>query len=314
VGRVLKGRVEPAPRTYCLFQEPWWLDAVAPGQWQAVEIRRGDHVAARWPYVVRREYGMTFLTMPAYTQVLGPWVAPSEGKYVTRLTREKELLADVIDALPRFDGLSQCFHYNLQNWLPFYWRGWSQTTRYTYVLENLRDEDRLWSGMRDNIRREIRKARRRLEVRDDLGIGPVLKVQALSYRRQGRPLRNDPALIDRIAAACRGRNAGRSFAAVDASGRVHAALYLVWDDRSAYYLMGGGEPELRTSGAHSLVMWEAIRFAAAVSGRFDFEGSMNESIERFFRSFGAVQKPYHKLAKANNLLVKAALALKGLTR
>lgn len=37
-----------------------------------------------------------------------------------------------IDNLPKFDYFNMNFHYSITNWLPFYWRGFKQTTRYTY--------------------------------------------------------------------------------------------------------------------------------------------------------------------------------------
>src|SRR5260370_7073664 len=87
------------------------------------------------------------------------------------------------------------------------------------------------------------------------------------------------------------------FFAEGPEGRIHAAVYIIWDDRSAYYLMGAADPELRNSGATSLLLWEAIQFAATVTRSFDFEGSMIESIERFFRAFGAKQKPYFHISR-----------------
>ena len=80
--------------------------------------------------------------------------------------------------------------------------------------------------------------------------------------------------------------------------------------RSAYYLLGGGDPELPTSGAHSFLLWEAIRFAASVTKRFDFEGSMVKGIERSFRSFGARQVPYSKVWRANSKILGAAMAVR----
>ena len=50
----------------------------------------------------------------------------------------------------------------------------------------------------------------------------------------------------------------------------HAGVYIVWDSNSAYYIMGGGDPELRSSGATTLCMWEAIKFSASVTACFDF--------------------------------------------
>lgn len=87
------------------------------------------------------------------------------------------------------------------------------------------------------------------------------------------------------------------FFAEDAQGRIHAAAFLIWNPDRAYYLMGGGDPELRNSGAGSLVMWEAISFASTVSRQFDFEGSMIEPVERFFRAFGGEPVSFFSISK-----------------
>ncbi len=308
------GRHQSAEGSNCLFDQPWWLDAVAPDQWSAIEIRRGDQLTARWPFTIKRRYGMTLLGMPDVTPVLGPWIAPSEGKYVTRLTREKDALTELLDELPRFDFFSQRMHPSMQNWLPFHWRNWQQTTRYTYVLDDLTDLDRVWTGLRENIRREIRKARKRLQIVLQDEIGPVTELVSLTYGRQDRSLPVPTDTLRRIGEACRGRGSGRAFVAIDDQGRRHAAVFLVWDHRCAYYLLGGADPQLRNSGAHSLAMWQAIQFAATVSREFDFEGSMREPIERFFRSFGARQTPYLKLTRCNSKLMQTALAFRDVLR
>jgi lipid II:glycine glycyltransferase (peptidoglycan interpeptide bridge formation enzyme) len=66
-------------------------------------------------------------------------------------------------------------------------------------------------------------------------------------------------------------------------------LYLVFDARAAYYLIGGADPTLRASGAQNLLVWEAIQFASSVSKVFDFEGSSVPGIEQAFRAYGARQ-------------------------
>jgi hypothetical protein len=87
---------------------------------------------------------------------------------------------------------------------------------------------------------------------------------------------------------------------------LHAGIYVVWDEQSAYYLMGGGDPELRSSGATSLCMWEAIKFVSTKTKSFDFEGSMIERVERFFRAFGAIQTPYFSITKTDSRVFKIA--------
>lgn len=288
-------RLAPVPTTNTLFEEPWWLDAAAPGSWDAVEVVEGDRVVARLPYVAKRTRGITVLTQPPLTPTLGPWVEPSEGKYARRLELEKERLTALIERLPPHHVFRQNFAPAVTNWLPFHWAGFTAGVRYTYRLEDLSDPDAIWSEFAENVRRQVRKAQKTVEVREG-EIESFLALQAMTFERQGlKPPAQ--ALVRRLEQASGARGAGRLLSAVDADGNTHAAVFLVWDDRSAYYLMGGRDDAFARSGAMSLLLWEAIRFAAGVTKAFDFEGSMVEPIERFFRSFGGRQTPYLRVER-----------------
>ncbi len=208
----------------------------------------------------------------------------------------------LIDQLPSCDYFLQNFHYSVTNWLHFHWRGFNQTTRYTYVIEDLVDMVAVWKEFLENIRCDIRKAQKQVTIKSDLDLETFLDVNALTFQRQGHALPYSRELVRRLDGVCAEHNARRIFYAQDSSGRIHAAIYIVWGENSAYYIMGGGDPELRNSGATSLCMWEAIQFAAGVTRKFDFEGSMIEPVERFFRAFGAKQVPYFSISKTNSRL------------
>lgn len=283
--------------SYNLFQEPWWLNAVAPGEWDEVVVKHAGQVAARLPFVRRRRLGSTWLLQPKLTKWLGPWLRPSTAKLTNRIAEEKELMQELIDALPQFDLFRQSFAPEVTYWLPFYWRGFSQTTLYTYRLSDLTNRASLWAALRENIRREIRKAEKIVTVRSDLDIDCFARVWALTFARQGARLPVSIDLLRRLDLACAQRNCRRMFFAEDAHGRIHSVAFLVWNENCAYYLLGGSDPSLRNSGAGSLVMWEALAFASTVSRQFDFEGSMIESVERFFRAFGGRPVSFFSLSK-----------------
>lgn len=78
--------------------------------------------------------------------------------------------------------------------------------------------------------------------------------------------------------------------------------------------MSGSDPILRSSGAISLLRWESIKYSSSVTKSFDFEGSMIEPIERFMRSFGAIQTPYFAISKTNSKLLKIYQGLKCLLK
>jgi len=293
--------------TIPIFSKDWWLDAVCgKDNWDVALVENKGGIIAAIPYfAVKDKCGFKKIVMPKLTQTMGPWLRSSNAKYANQLAEQKDFMGELISKLPAFNYFSQNFHYSITNWLPFYWQGFAQTTRYTYVLEDLTNIEQIWDGMLPNIRKEIKKAKNRfkLDVLTDLPVETFLDINEMSFIRQEMKLPYSRNLVQKLDHACEAHNARKIFYARDEDGRIHAALFIIWDENSAYYLMGGSDPDLRTSGANSLCMWEAIRFSATVTKRFDFEGSMIESVERFFRAFGAVQVPYFQITKDNRLLV-----------
>jgi len=299
--------VTPTSCANAIFQQPWWLDAVAPGRWGQAVVQRDGRTVARLPYTVRGRGRWRMLTQPPLTQTLGPWVEPSGAKPANALAREMELLTALEAALPPAEAFLQGFSPTMLNALPFFWAGYRLEMRYTYRLEGLRSEEAVWDGLRGNIRREIRKARKRVEIRDDLGLDRFYDVWAKTFSRQGLEPPLSLLQLDRLDAACATRGARAMLFASDEADRVHSVTYVVWDEHAAYYLLGGSDPELRTSGAASLLIWEAITRARQVTDTFDFEGSMLEPLERFVRAFGARQAPYLSVSRTSSL-ARAALA------
>jgi len=289
-----------------IFSRDWWLDAVCGDEWNVCLVEKGDQVVASMPFHYRKRYGLTVLSHPPLTQTLGPWLKESKAKYSKRLGQEKDLMNALIDQLPDFARFSQNWHHAVTNWLPFYWRGYHQTTRYTYRLPDLSDLEAIWHGFRENIRTDIRKAKSRfdLRVRTDLSIDEFLELNVQVFERQGMQTPYAKSFVRRLDTACEEHHARKIFIAEDEKGQRHAGVYIIWDENSAYYLMGGGDPSLRTSGATSLCMWEAIQFAATVTKSFDFEGSMIEPVERYFRAFGAIQTPYFSITKTPSRLIR----------
>jgi hypothetical protein len=299
----------PPPDEEPIFHQPWWLDAVAPGRWDAVTVERGGRTVARMPFVVRGPRTFRVLTQPPLTPFLGPWITPEAGaKYASALSNQMELQTLLEAQLPTAVAFHQNFSPTVRTCLPFIWAGYRAEARYTYRLEDLHSENALWEGLAGNIRREIRKAQRQLRVRQGDDVDLFHSVLTKTFRRQDLAA-PDRDQLTRIDAACARYGARSMLFACDEADRVHAVAYVVRDRRTAYYLMGGGDPQLRTSGASSLLLWEAIRQSRAAASVFDFEGSMLRPVERFFRAFGGRQAPYLHISRTTRT-AKAALTIR----
>lgn len=295
-----------------IFSRDWWLDATCGAdKWEVLLIERHGRIEGSLPLYIPVS---GIVSMPPHTQTMGPWLAPAsiDTKYTSELGRRQALCAEFAERLREYTPFLQNFNYELTDWLPFYWAGYQQTTRYTYLLPNLSQPDKLWENMSANIRRNITKARDKhhIQIRKGISIEAFIGVQAKTFERQKLRDPGDVNVLRRLVTACRSRQQGDLWGAYDAEGHLHAAAFIAWQPSSAYYLAGGGDPAWRSSGAHSYLLWECINQVASHSRRFDFEGSMLPGVERFFREFGAIQTPFFTIFKGKlSLLDRARIKL-----
>ncbi len=291
-----------------LFSRAWWLDAVTGHEgWDVVLVEKDNKIVASMPFAIRKKWGITIIGQPPLTPTLGPWIKrPTNQSHTKGLASSKELYNELINQLPSFGQFTQNWHYKQSNWLPFYWEGFSQTTRYTYLIKDLSCIEKTQKTFQGKIRTDIKKAVNRYELitTNDINIDDFYILFTKVFQRQNKPPPYTIDFLRKVDNACRIKKSRHIIAAKDKSGNIHAAVYLVWDDNCTYYLMSGSDPGLRNSGAVSLCLFEAIQFATTVTEEFDFEGSMIEPIERFFRAFGALQTPYHSVNKTTSKRIK----------
>lgn len=281
-----------------VFAQPWWLQAVSPNKWGLTVIRKGNEVIAVWPYTFKLRIGIYKIQdLPLIYYYQGPWLRISNAKYCKKLSEEKEILNKLIDELPYFDLFKQWFNPGIKNWLPLYWKGYRQTTRYTYIIEKSKEINEVWMETRENIKTDIKKAEKKLMVKEENNLENLKYVITATYKRQGLDVPFSFDLLERIDVECCKRDVRKVLSAQDENGKIHAAVYMVWDKNTVYAILRGTEPELRNSGANAFLIWHAIKFALSVDKNFDFAGSWIESLERFTRAFGAKQIPFFEISK-----------------
>lgn len=297
---------------YSIFQQPWWLEATAPGRWDEVCVEEGGKVVARLPFTIDERFGFRYLGQPRLTQNLGPWIESRSGERPDRrLAREKDLFTKLVGKLPTHDLFLQNFSPLLTNWLPFYWMGFAQTTRYTYVVDTSSSVSQLRSNFSKSARKQLSRAESKLEVTDNAPLDVLLDLNRRTFGRQGLRVPYSESLVHRIDEAVRKHGHRDLLVATDReSGEPHAAAYMVGDSSRIYALISGGDPKLRESGAGYLLKWESIQRAKALSAPFDLEGSMIEDVEQFYRRLGASQTPYSSISRRN---IKGTVALAGRT-
>lgn len=274
-----------------LFEQPWWLDIVAPGQWQEITVCDKDsNVTARMPYV---RSGNNVI-MPELTQTIGVWMGEDiKADYGA----QKKVLHEIFNQLSGSRSVSVALSPDNGYVLPLRWLGYEMEPRFTYRLTDLRDCDKLYQNFNKTAKKNIKYARNKVTVSDQTSFETLWEMLDKTFAAQHRKNPMPKEVIRRILQTCDETGHGKYFEARDAEGNVHSCAYFVYDEQVCYYLLGASDSQYRNSGAQSLILWEGIQFAAAHSKIFDFEGSMVEGIENFFRQFGGVCTPYYVVSK-----------------
>jgi hypothetical protein len=290
--------VERSPQG-SLFAERWWLEIVTEGRAQLLGAWSGERLVGALPLWPVRTLGVSRLRQPRLTPYWGPLLAPLDGKYSTQLTNEMTILRALAQGVTDWADISLQFHPTLANWLPFAWEGFGQSTRYTYRIPNLAGLLAREDIPHKSIRKRLLAAREAgLEVVEMVEPAVVATQYEKSLARQGLA---GAEAIQRwwahLADTAMERGCMKTFAAVDRTGQVHAATAMAWDSRCAYALFGGADPHFRASGAGTLLQWHELETAARLVPAYDFEGSMLEPVEQFFRLFGGELCSYLRVTR-----------------
>lgn len=276
---------DTTPYANSVFEQPWWLDIVAPGKWGEVFVKEGDEVIARMPYVL--DHGS--IKMPHDTQTLGPWIKPEYRAYQpgnTQLSKQKEIISELLAQLPKHKSFNMRFDSSNEYILPYRWLGYRYVPSFSYRIKDLSNLDAIYANFNKTAKKNIRRAEKVVLISNEPNAEVLIDIMEKTFAGQGRKYPGDKGQVRTIVDKSIAHDCGRMFTAIDKDGHIHASSFLLFDANCAYALMGGADPDYRGSGAKSVVWQNEIEFATGHSKAFDFEGSNIEGIENFVRQFG----------------------------
>lgn len=286
-----------------LFEQPWWLDIVAPGQWKEILVRddKGD-VIARQAIVTDGKN----VFMPEFTQTLGIWLSEDAA---SEYGKQKRAIEGILEQQKQFKSVKIDLAPDNKYILPFRWKGFVMEPQFTYRINDLSNPEALYAGFNKTAKKNIKTAKNKVVISNQADFEELWEMLNKTFKAQNRKNPLDKDLVKKIVESCEQSGNGQYFSAKDAEGNVHSCGYFVYDEKVCYYLFGASDSNFRTSGAQSLVLWEGIQFAAKHSKVFDFEGSMVEGIENFFRQFSSECMVYYEVRR-QSLIREIMLLLK----
>lgn len=274
-----------------LFEQPWWLDIVAPGKWNEIIIKdKSENTVGRFAYL---DCGNR-IEMPPLTQTLGVWIAP---EFKNNYGEQKRIITDIFSKLKNYHSVQHSLSPDNTYILPLRWLGYSIEPRFTYRISDLTDIEKVYANFTKTAKKNIKSAKNKVTLQYDTNADTLWSMLNKTFQNQNRKNPMSKELVYSIIKKCDESGHGQYIEAVDTDGNTHSCAYFVYDEQICYYLFGASDPKFRNSGAQSFILWDGIQFAAKHSKVFDFEGSMIEGIENFFRQFGGECTVYYGIKK-----------------
>jgi hypothetical protein len=270
-----------------IYALSWYLDAVTEEKWDALI---SDDFEWVMPLPLKKKAGITYLPTPAFVQQLGIF---GPGPFSTDLT---DHFCKHIEANVKLTD----YHLNYANY-PTSLPGFINKERNNLILELPTERDQLMSLFNENTTRNIRKAEKSAI---SLSTGSIRSIINLFMQNKGQDVPHWKIdtynTLERLYNMCMMRKSGVSLGAYNASGELIAgAFFLQWNGRATFIFSGNSE-QGKEAGALSALIYKYMMEAPPDIRIFDFEGSDNQGLARYYGGFGASHSNYVHL-KQNKL-------------
>ena len=308
-------------KTFCdehpeipLFMQYWWMEAASVGkEWDVLFYEENNRIKATFVYLIVKKFNFKFILQPMLSQYSGLWIDyPPDITPTQKLNIEKKIMSNFIEQIEslKFAYFEQNFHYSVANWLPFHWKKYRQTTRYTYQIKDIKKLENVYESFSYAKQKHIKKNNDNLQIDISVSAEDFYNFHKEYLKQKGKGIEYSLNLFLTIYNETIRREQGIIVAIKDKNQNLHSALFVVWDKKSAYCLISAINPQFKSDGASTKMFWEAIKLVSTKTEIFDFEGSMIEGVAQSFQQFGTHQVPYFNIRKSKSFVFDVGVRLK----
>ena len=280
--RCIKRAINSTPYAFS-----WYLDIVV-SHWNAIILN--DYEAV-FPLPTKRKWGIQYAFTPFWVQQLGLISQTNEG-----LKRIDDFIS-LIPSTYRFIELNMNHDVPVKDSLNY-----NIVENFNYVLPLNKTYHLQIEAYSKNLKRNLKKANLKgIQLfKNDAPQNLITlfrndKGQSIDHFKEA-----DYKNLEHIMHVAINKHCGEIWMAYGEGNRALAGCFLLFGPRRVVLLFTGNSPEGKASAAMPFLIDQFIKTSANSSFLFDFEGSNDENLARFYKSFGAVNQSYQNL-KINRL-------------
>lgn len=267
-----------------IYAYSWYLDIVCPGWCGLVD----DDYLTLLPLPSKIKFGFTYTYPPLWTQQLGVFslqpvstekvneflsAIPSKYKYIEMNLNEKNNPSEM---------------------------GYKTSKLPDYVLNLYSSYEQIYSAFNTQTKRNLKNAlTNSLTYSDSVCPARIIEIfQANRGKRHAIPSSGYDTL-NRLLEECLRRGMGKSCGIYDETMKLIAGAFITESNQRAIFLFSGANEKAYKTSAITLLINQYLEDKAGQDIVFDFEGSSDLDLARFYRGFGSSEIQYLQLIKNN---------------
>jgi hypothetical protein len=264
-----------------LYGYSWFLD-IAAEKWGALVENDYERI---FPLVYRRKFGLYYIYQPFFTQQLGLYsTAKLDAEALNRFIKAipaKFRFAEInLNTLNKAEGLEL-----------------KLVPQLNHELDLINNYEKIREGYSSNLLRNLKKPEKAgLSIRKNEKPEDII---ALFRKNRGKDIRhlrdNDYLKLKRIAHACIYKGMADVCGIYDSENQLCAGAFFIISNNKAIFLFSGLSEAGREAGAMPFLIDNYIREHSGLHLTFDFDGSNDPSLARFYKSFGSKECIYQRL-------------------
>lgn len=264
-----------------LYGYSWFLDIVA-GQWDALVENDYERI---FPLVYRRKFGIYYIYQPFFTQQLGLYST-------TRL--DTEALGAFIQAIPAKFRQTEI---NLNTLNKVEGLGVKVIPQLNHELDLIHSYEKIRQAYSENLLRNLKKPDKAgLTISKNIKPDDIIDLFRMNRGKEIVHLHEKDYLkLKRIAYTCMYKGIANIQGVYDQQNQLCAGAFFILSNNKAIFLFSGLSEEGRESGAMPFLIDNFIREHSGQHLTFDFDGSNEPSLARFYKSFGSKECNYQRV-------------------
>jgi hypothetical protein len=264
-----------------IYAYTWYLDIVAEGWGGLVE---NDYESV-FPLPFKKRLGVSYIYQPFFTQQLGLF---------SRNLVSPDKVAAAIHSIP---GEFRVIDLNLNTLNKVEDKKVMVASQLNHELDIIKSYDDIHSDYNQNLKRNLKKAEKEdLSVVRNIKPDNIINLFRENRGKQIPHLKDEHYLmLKRLIYTAMYKGKGQVYGVFDRSNTLVAGAAFLISNKKAIFIFSGLNETGRESGAMPFLINSFISKNSGKHLTFDFDGSNDPNLARFYKSFGAEECLYQRI-------------------